>query len=546
MNGTDPTPQDVSLEKGFFTKHQVKVFCYNQQVTDSLTDSIRQTALQAGVPVVGVYETMPVPGLRLPVVDDGRAQRHPEGHHHRRLHPAPVTVKTDPLAATGGPPLADRHRRGDDAADAVLRVEDVSVSLGGRRVLDRVSFSVEAGGFCGLIGSNGAGKTTLLRVILGLDRPERRPGRGGRRDPVTTEPADWLRPAEDRPRGGHAAAGPGPGRARPRRPPLRDLPTERAKRRIAVDEMLDAVGATRFADARIGTLSGGEQQRVMIAQALICRPKLLLLDEPLANLDIRSAAEVVDLLARIAAEQRIAILLSAHDMNPLLPVMDRVVYLADGRAASGTDRRGGPNRHPQPALRPPRRGDPRPGPGAGRLGRRASGPPSRRHRPVIAGGVMLVAASWSPAVRTGILLVRAGPRGSDRGCHRGGRVGDRGGVHGHPGTVVRRARPRRHRHRRRLRRVPGRCVHPLRVRRLQRGRRRRHGAHRHPQAPRPGPGHRHRARRLAGVGRPVPLRGHHLLEHHRGHRERAVRVHLHLCRPASRPSWPSSASPRWR
>jgi zinc/manganese transport system ATP-binding protein len=74
----------------------------------------------------------------------------------------------------------------------------------------------------------------------------------------------------------------------------------------------------------------------MIAQALICRPKLLLLDEPLANLDIRSAAEVVELLARIAAEQRIAILLSAHDMNPLLPVMDRVVYLADGRAASGT------------------------------------------------------------------------------------------------------------------------------------------------------------------------------------------------------------------
>ncbi len=62
MNGTDPTPQDVSLEKGFFTKHQVKVFCYNQQVTDALTDSIRQTALQAGVPVVGVYETMPVPG----------------------------------------------------------------------------------------------------------------------------------------------------------------------------------------------------------------------------------------------------------------------------------------------------------------------------------------------------------------------------------------------------------------------------------------------------------------------------------------------------
>jgi zinc/manganese transport system substrate-binding protein len=62
MNGTDPSPQDVSLENGFFARHQAKVFCYNQQVTDALTDSIRQTALKAGVPVVGVYETMPTPG----------------------------------------------------------------------------------------------------------------------------------------------------------------------------------------------------------------------------------------------------------------------------------------------------------------------------------------------------------------------------------------------------------------------------------------------------------------------------------------------------
>ena len=87
---------------------------------------------------------------------------------------------------------------------------------------------------------------------------------------------------------------------------------------------------------RVGRLSGGEQQRVMIAHALISRPRLLLLDEPLANLDIRSEQEVVDLLARIADEHGIAILMSAHDMNPLLPVMDRIVYLAGGRAASGT------------------------------------------------------------------------------------------------------------------------------------------------------------------------------------------------------------------
>ncbi len=86
----------------------------------------------------------------------------------------------------------------------------------------------------------------------------------------------------------------------------------------------------------MGQLSGGEQQRILIAHALISRPKLLLLDEPLANLDLRSAQEVVTLLGRIAREQRIAVLISAHEMNPLLPVMDRIVYLAEGHAASGT------------------------------------------------------------------------------------------------------------------------------------------------------------------------------------------------------------------
>ena len=99
--------------------------------------------------------------------------------------------------------------------------------------------------------------------------------------------------------------------------------------------MLHAVDADRFAGARVGNLSGGEQQRVLIAHALISRPRLLLLDEPLANLDLRSGQAIIALLARIAREQQIAVLLSAHEINPLLPVMDRVVYLAGGRAASG-------------------------------------------------------------------------------------------------------------------------------------------------------------------------------------------------------------------
>jgi zinc/manganese transport system ATP-binding protein len=244
-----------------------------------------------------------------------------------------MSVTTDPTVATRTALFGDGT--GGGGPEPVLRVQDLSVSLGGRRVLDQVSFSVDAGGFCGLIGSNGAGKTTLLRAILGLVAPSTgrivmTAGTRSRRSPQIGYVPQKIVLEADMPLRARDLVGLGLdghrfGMARPA-----------AKRRVAVAEMLDAVGATRFADARIGTLSGGEQQRVMIAQALICRPKLLLLDEPLANLDIRSAAEVVDLLARIGAEQHIAILLSAHDMNPLLPVMDRVVYLADGRAASGT------------------------------------------------------------------------------------------------------------------------------------------------------------------------------------------------------------------
>jgi zinc/manganese transport system ATP-binding protein len=108
------------------------------------------------------------------------------------------------------------------------------------------------------------------------------------------------------------------------------------RRRELVDEMLEAVDASSFASQRVGNLSGGEQQRIMIAHALISQPRLLLLDEPLANLDIRSAQEIISVLAKVTRQQRVSVLISAHEMNPLLPVMDRVVYLAGGRAACGT------------------------------------------------------------------------------------------------------------------------------------------------------------------------------------------------------------------
>jgi zinc/manganese transport system ATP-binding protein len=213
-----------------------------------------------------------------------------------------------------------------------LAVSGASVELGGRRILDDVSFELRAGELTGLIGANGAGKTTLLRVILGLLTPTRgtieMASDGGRRSVGYVPQKFVLDP--DMPVRGRDLVGLGIDGHR------LGLPRPTRARRELVQEMLAAVDAERFADARVGRLSGGEQQRILIAHALISQPKLLLLDEPLANLDLRSAREVVALLARIAREQQIAVLISAHEMNALLPVMDRVVYLADGRAACGT------------------------------------------------------------------------------------------------------------------------------------------------------------------------------------------------------------------
>ena len=219
-------------------------------------------------------------------------------------------------------------------SDEVLGVSGITVRLAGRTVLDSVCFQLHAGEFTGLIGSNGAGKTTLFRVILGLQSPtagsvELAGAANRRARTVGYVPQKFLLDPDMPVRGrdlvslgidGHRLGLPFPSR----------------ERRRLVEEMLSAVDAREFADARVGQLSGGEQQRILIAHALVSRPRLLLLDEPLANLDLRSAKEIVSLLSRISRDQNLAVLISAHEMNPLLPVMDRVVYLADGRAASGT------------------------------------------------------------------------------------------------------------------------------------------------------------------------------------------------------------------
>jgi zinc/manganese transport system ATP-binding protein len=220
---------------------------------------------------------------------------------------------------------------GRAAEGKILSVRGVDVWLSARKILAGVSFEIAPGEFTGLIGSNGAGKTTLFRVLLGLQAPsagEVSVGGPGERS-IGYVPQKFLLDP-DLPLRARDLVGLGLDAQR------LGVPRPSRTRRALIEEMLDAVDAGAFADTRVGRLSGGEQQRVLIAHALISRPRLLLLDEPLANLDLRSAHEVVALLARITREQGIAVLISAHEINPLLGVMDRIVYLAGGRAASGS------------------------------------------------------------------------------------------------------------------------------------------------------------------------------------------------------------------
>lgn len=226
------------------------------------------------------------------------------------------------------------HHHGENNVD-LLRVENVDVSISGRSILRDVNFRIDHSEFTGLIGTNGAGKTTLLRVILGVQ--EVSSGRVSIHGETLTRsnksigyvPQKVLFEADLPVRVRDFVAlgvdGTRFGIAR-RSKSLYDV----------VDEMLEAVEASQFSTRPIGSLSGGEQQRVLIAHALVAKPELLLLDEPLANLDPGSVQEIIHLLHSVVTNQQVAVLLSAHEMNPLLPVMDRVVYIANGNVASGT------------------------------------------------------------------------------------------------------------------------------------------------------------------------------------------------------------------
>jgi zinc/manganese transport system ATP-binding protein len=226
----------------------------------------------------------------------------------------------------------------EPGADVAVALDQAAVRLGSRTVWTGVSLTVHQGEFVAVLGPNGAGKSTLIRAILGLlplaagrgsvlGRPpsEARadigylPQRHNFDSGTRIRGVDVVQLGLDGARWGIPLPGL-PGRAR-------------AAKRVA--EVVELVGATAYAREPIGELSGGEQQRLLIAQALVRRPRLLLLDEPLDSLDLSNQAAVAALIRRVCQEEQVAVMLVAHDVNPILGYLDRVVYLAGGGAVEG-------------------------------------------------------------------------------------------------------------------------------------------------------------------------------------------------------------------
>jgi len=258
----------------------------------------------------------------------------------QRVSPQQRTTDPERAADVAGADnvTGERAQSGRD----VVRLEQAAVRVGGRSIWSEVNLEVCAGEFVAVLGPNGAGKSTLLKAILGLQPissgtaavlgapPGRLNSRIGylpqRRafDPSTrVRGVDVVRLGWDGDRWGTPLPG-----------WLRGSRARQARDRV--HEVIALVGAEKYAHRPIGQASGGEQQRLLIAQALIRRPDLLVLDEPLDSLDVTNQASVSALIQQVCRSQNVAVMLVAHDVNPILPYLDRVIYLAHGRAVIGT------------------------------------------------------------------------------------------------------------------------------------------------------------------------------------------------------------------
>jgi zinc/manganese transport system ATP-binding protein len=225
---------------------------------------------------------------------------------------------------------------GDESvAGAVVELRGATLRYGVRALWENLDLEIEQAEFLAVLGPNGVGKTSLLRVLLGLTElsqgevsvlghPPRRgsplvgyvPQQRAVDRSLPLRGRDFVRLGIDGHRWGLTR-------------PSRALKT-------AVATAIAAVDAGAYADAPLGFLSGGEQQRLRIAQALASDPALLLCDEPLLSLDLNHQRAVVDLLSDLRQRRDTAIVFVTHEINPILPVVDRVLYLAPGSWAVGT------------------------------------------------------------------------------------------------------------------------------------------------------------------------------------------------------------------
>jgi zinc/manganese transport system ATP-binding protein len=227
-----------------------------------------------------------------------------------------------------------------DASAPIVFARGAEVRLSGRTIWSGVDLDIAPGAFAAILGPNGVGKSTLIKAVLGqipLAAGELRvlgqlPGRANhdigylpqRRAfdaGLRVRAVDLVRLGLDGDRWGT----PLPRRFRRDRTGDGD-----------VARLIHLVGAADYAGRPIGELSGGEQQRILIAQALVRRPRLLLLDEPLDSLDLPNQAAVSALVATICRDEQVAVMLVAHDVNPVLSYLDQVIYLGHGRAVSGS------------------------------------------------------------------------------------------------------------------------------------------------------------------------------------------------------------------
>ncbi|HLT68134.1 MAG TPA: metal ABC transporter ATP-binding protein [Microbacterium sp.] len=217
----------------------------------------------------------------------------------------------------------------------VLEISGAALRLRGRELWSGLDLAVAPGEFIAVLGPSGSGKTTLLRAILGLrqlsegrirvdDRPV---SRGNKRVGYIPQQRPFPLGTSLRARD-LVALGVNGTRF--------GLPVPRRGDRARVDELLEAVGASRYADDPVGSLSGGEQQRLRIGQALADRPSLLLCDEPLSSLDLKNQRAVVNIIDEQRRATGAGVVFVTHDINPVLGVVDRILYIAGGRFRLGT------------------------------------------------------------------------------------------------------------------------------------------------------------------------------------------------------------------